>query len=452
MVASDPHRDVTRTAPTPAILALALAIVTLATPRIAHAHQASSAYVSVMVDGRDVSLDVRLASEDLGEPSGLSPLVVPTRVQFEHRTARASEYVRARFRVRLGDVDCPLASAGSRIAMRAEAADRFDVTFALRARCNRQIDSLSLRDELFFDIDPRHQALVSVRAFGGTQSHVLNSGRRDLIIAGTPSRFAQAREYAVLGVEHILTGYDHLAFLLALLVLAATRPRREGIAQVLAVVTAFTVAHSITLALAVTGVVRLPSRVVESAIAASIAWVALENVLRPTVRARWPVTFAFGLVHGLGFASALAETGLPSRGTALALVSFNVGVEVGQLAVVALVFPLLRLLHGDAPLPPDPAFPSEREREREREREPARTLPIALLTLATVALLLLGGASPRVVIALASVSVPALTFATRRVGYTCAVQQGLSLVIALFAFFWLVERIAGRVWFGGWLG
>lgn len=417
-------------------LALAVALFTLAVPRGVSAHQASTVYVTLVIDGRNVSLEVRLSSGDLGEPSGLSPLVVPTRAQFVHRTARASDYVQRRIHVRLGAITCPLAAAGTRMSPQPDRTERFSVTFALHARCSRQIDSLALRDDLFFDIDPRHQALVSVRAFGGTQQHVLLAGRREMVVVGTPSRLAQARDYVFLGVGHILTGYDHLAFLLALLILAATRPRREGVAQVLAVVTAFTVAHSITLALAVTDLVRLPTRAVECAIAASIAWVALENVLRASVRVRWPVTFAFGLVHGLGFASALAETGLPSRGTALALVSFNVGVEAGQLGVVALAFPMLRALG--------------------RLETSARGLLPGLESFAwalgTAVLLVVGGASPRVVLVLGIVGVPSVVLAASRVGYSRAVRQGVSTVIALFALFWLVERLAGRAWLGGWFG
>jgi hydrogenase/urease accessory protein HupE len=139
-----------------------------------------------------------------------------------------------------------------------------------------------------------------------------------------------------LGVEHILTGYDHLLFLAALLL-----PGGRLVA-LLKIVTAFTVAHSITLALAVLGVATLPDRLVECAIALSIVWVALENVLVPHAPSRrWIVSFLFGLVHGFGFASTLTALDLPPRNLALALLGFNVGVEAGQALVVALLLPLL---------------------------------------------------------------------------------------------------------------
>jgi hydrogenase/urease accessory protein HupE len=139
-----------------------------------------------------------------------------------------------------------------------------------------------------------------------------------------------------LGVEHILTGYDHLLFLAALLLPGGR------LLTLLEIVTAFTVAHSITLALAVLGVVTLPDRLVECAIALSIVWIGLENVLVPGAPSRrWVVSFLFGLVHGFGFASTLAALDLPRQDLALALLGFNLGVEAGQAVVVALLLPVL---------------------------------------------------------------------------------------------------------------
>ena len=149
-----------------------------------------------------------------------------------------------------------------------------------------------------------------------------------------------------LGIEHILTGYDHLLFLAALLLVC------RSFGEAAKIVTCFTVAHSITLALAALDVVRLPSRIVEPLVAASIVYVAAENLfaayrdVRPSVLHRALLTFGFGLVHGLGFATVLRESGLgsSSRGVAGPLVQFNLGVEVGQLAVAAVVFPLILAL------------------------------------------------------------------------------------------------------------
>ena len=151
--------------------------------------------------------------------------------------------------------------------------------------------------------------------------------------------------FLLLGIEHIFTGYDHIAFLLALLLLGGTLPRLAG------VVTAFTVAHSITLALAALDLLAPSPRLIEPLIAASIVFVAGENIYalrtqhaEAALRHRWMITFAFGLIHGFGFAAVLRELDLPRRTLAAGLVSFNLGVEAGQLCIVALMLPLLRLL------------------------------------------------------------------------------------------------------------
>jgi hydrogenase/urease accessory protein HupE len=138
-----------------------------------------------------------------------------------------------------------------------------------------------------------------------------------------------------LGMLHILTGYDHLLFLLALLL------RKQTFKQYAAIITSFTIAHSITISLAVLGIITLPSRFVETVIAFSIVYVALENIFRKEINHRWGLTFLFGLIHGLGFANILKEMNIPKADLAVALVNFNIGIEVVQLALVLLVLPLL---------------------------------------------------------------------------------------------------------------
>lgn len=143
----------------------------------------------------------------------------------------------------------------------------------------------------------------------------------------------------VTGIEHILTGYDHLAFLLALL-LAATSLR-----EVTKIITSFTIAHSITLAMSALDVVSIPSIIVEPMIAVSIVFVGIENLLRREPRGRWMLTFGFGLIHGFGFASALKEMGIGhGLRAAVPLLSFNLGVEAGQLAIAAAVLPVIWML------------------------------------------------------------------------------------------------------------
>ncbi len=151
---------------------------------------------------------------------------------------------------------------------------------------------------------------------------------------GGGSTFAR---FFSLGVWHIWTGYDHLLFLFAVLLAGG------GLARLAAIVTSFTLAHSITLGAAATGLVHLPVAPVEAAIALSIVYVAAENLLDLGADRRALVTFGFGLIHGFGFASVLAETALPTGGILVPLLAFNLGVEAGQLAVVLAVVPLLAI-------------------------------------------------------------------------------------------------------------
>jgi hydrogenase/urease accessory protein HupE len=174
---------------------------------------------------------------------------------------------------------------------------------------------------------------------GSRLLRVLNGRSPRLTVYGIPAsaglRFLQpiALDYTRLGVEHILTGFDHLMFVLAITILVQ---RRRAL---IAAISAFTVAHSLTLAATVFGWLSLPSAAVETTIALSIV-LACSECLRPNDslarRAPWLVTFAFGLLHGMGFASALLETGLPEKHVPTALLFFNVGVELGQLAAIAL--------------------------------------------------------------------------------------------------------------------
>jgi hydrogenase/urease accessory protein HupE len=150
-----------------------------------------------------------------------------------------------------------------------------------------------------------------------------------------------ASQFLALGVRHILGGFDHLAFLAALLL----GVRRLG--SVVKTVTAFTVAHSLTLAVSVLGLVHVPAAIVEPLIAVSIVFVGIENLVREPMDSRWRLTFAFGLVHGFGFAGALRELGIGAAGSdvVVPLGAFNVGVEMGQIAVAAVLWPVVRRFH-----------------------------------------------------------------------------------------------------------
>ena len=221
----------------------------------------------------------------------------------------------------------------------------------LRVTCAAPPSEIELGYRLFADIDPQHRGLLRLQAGGGTRTAVLGpQAPTQRFTLAQPSRWRQFVAYGAEGVWHIWIGFDHILFLLSLLLPAVLQWRKPAwvpvqrfapaLIDVLKIVTAFTVAHSITLSLATLGVVGLPSRAVESAIAASVVLAALNNVWPLFQRRRWMVAFAFGLIHGFGFASVLADLGLPQGALLLALVGFNLGVEAGQLAIVALFLPL----------------------------------------------------------------------------------------------------------------
>jgi hypothetical protein len=190
---------------------------------------------------------------------------------------------------------------------------------------------------------PGHVHLAKVLRGSAVEDHVADRSHPSFEVEGFTPLSMQAVRFVRLGVEHIFTGFDHIAFLLGLLLAA------RALRDVIRVVTGFTVAHALTLALATTGVVAPPSSIVEPLIAASVLYIAVENLhewRRGAVHPgrRWRIAFGFGLVHGFGFAGALRELHLPGGALALALVSFNVGVELGQAAIVAMAFPLLAQL------------------------------------------------------------------------------------------------------------
>ncbi len=196
---------------------------------------------------------------------------------------------------------------------------------------------LIYRVTLFHEIDPASRHMVSV---DGEQNFIglLSVKAPEMALTeSVPSAWQTARQYVVSGIEHIAIGYDHIAFLLAVIVLG----RRFW--PLVKVVTAFTIAHSITLTVAVLGIVTLPSMLVEMLIAASIVYVAAENFFVRDIRHRWWLTFLFGLIHGFGFASVLRDYGLPEGSLGLALASFNIGVEIGQLLIVIAAIVLWQL-------------------------------------------------------------------------------------------------------------
>ena len=314
-----------------------LLCIALALPAaLAQAHKPSDSYLTLEAQGAALRGQWDIALRDLEHALGLDGdgdgAITWGELRAKHQEIAAYAFAR-------------LALSGCKVEPGALLADRHSdggyAVLQFAVDCGSVLPKdIELRYSLFADLDPTHRGLVRARIGERTTTGVLGPERPTLLIgADGGSGFL---DYLREGVWHIWIGFDHVLFLVSLLLPAVLAVARFAPAfwDVFKVVTAFTVAHSITLALAALGVVNLPSRLVESAIALSVVLAALNNLWPVVHRGRWLVAFAFGLVHGFGFATVLAELGLPQASLVGALLGFNLGVEMGQLAIVALFLPL----------------------------------------------------------------------------------------------------------------
>jgi hypothetical protein len=273
------------------------------------------------------------------------------------RAADITRYATGHLELKAGEKPCLWETAGP--LQLDKHSDGTYAVLSLTAKCENIQQGLKTHYSLLFDVDPSHRGLVQWIAPGSLASQPLvfsTDSAEQAMQLKAPSAWKTLKQYVVEGIWHIWLGYDHILFLLSLLLPAVlvrmqrhwepAPSLRRSLVEVLKVVTAFTLAHSITLSLAVLGFVSLPSRFVESTIAASIIVAALNNIRGSIEKKRWVMAFTFGLIHGFGFASALADLGLPQGALALALVGFNLGVEIGQMAIVAVFVPIAFALRG----------------------------------------------------------------------------------------------------------
>jgi len=324
----------------------------LAAP-LAQAHIASNGFLNLKVDGSQVSGALELAIRDGELAVGLDRDRDGKVTWGELRAGQSAlqNYVLGHLRL-LGAESCKMEFGPVQVN---ERVDGNYLWLPISAACGSVLERLSIDYRVLDAEDPSHRGLLTLSANGATQTAVLGgASEMRLFELDHPSPWSAFVEYLRAGIWHIWSGIDHLLFLLSLL-LPAVLVRRErrweavpiaapAFANILKVVTAFTLAHSITLSLAAFDVIRLPGRLTESVIAASIIVAALNNVFPRVTEGRWRIAFAFGLLHGFGFASVLAEMGLPKGARLVSLVAFNLGVETGQLAVVLAVMPLAYLL------------------------------------------------------------------------------------------------------------
>ncbi len=329
--------------------ALFLALVLMSS--LAHGHKPSDSYLALEADGGRLRGQWDIALRDLEYAIGLDANGDGAITWGELRAKHAdiAAYALARLALRAERRPCALAPTEHLVD---EHTDGAYAVLRFNADCGERLaPEIEVEYTLFADLDPTHRGLLRARLGGNVVTAVLGPDQPRLALrAEGRSRWAQFLDYGREGVWHIWIGIDHVLFLISLLlpaVLALSVRGWEPAARfgpvfwdVFRVVTAFTIAHSITLSLAALAVIELPSRLVESAIALSVVLAALNNLWPLVHRGRWMVAFAFGLVHGFGFASVLADLGLPRESLLLALVGFNLGVETGQLAIVAVFLPL----------------------------------------------------------------------------------------------------------------
>jgi hydrogenase/urease accessory protein HupE len=315
----------------------------------AHAHQVNLSTARVEVrPQRLVTVEVALKGSDADRLAGTQVfdgqkgLVDPAQVAAA--AAPIAAYVSAHVAV-TGTDGAPCTAGAPEVV-----ADGDGVIVRNSFSCRNVVGDLVYHSTVLTATDRAARQIVVIGAGENAPQALLDDTHTTVTLSvAAPPLWATMRRYLVTGIEHIFLGYDHIAFLIAIVLWA------QRLWPVIKIVTAFTVAHSITLSLAALQIVVVPSRIVEPAIAASIVFVAVENFFSRDVGGRWRVTFAFGLIHGFGFAGALQEFGLPANAVVPALAAFNMGVEIGQVAIVSIVVPTLMAV--DQMLAADRAVP-----------------------------------------------------------------------------------------------
>jgi hypothetical protein len=336
------------------LIRLILALWVALTCGDALAHKPSDSYLSLRVEGKTVTGQWDIALRDLDVAIGMDG-DGDGKLTWDEIRARHGEiaaYAMARLSLASDGGACTLLPGPQLLDRHTDGAY---TVIRLTGSCPAPVSRLTLRYSLFAETDAQHKGLLRLDANGITRSAVFGTDRpeQSLLLDGA-GKVDTLRDYVGHGVWHIWIGFDHILFLATLLLPAVLVWRngkwhpgdgwRPAAIDTLKVVSAFTVAHSLTLSAAALGAVSLPSRWVESAIAASVVIAAANNIVPIVQGRRWVAAFAFGLVHGFGFASVLAGLGLPDGSLALALFGFNVGVELGQLAIVAIFLPLACLV------------------------------------------------------------------------------------------------------------
>ena len=327
----------------------------LMAPGCAGAHSASSSYLHVDVQGREFLVQWSIALRDLDYAIGLDTNDDGTITWGELREHQAAidAYALPRLELAANGHACvagPVTLLADRLSDGGYAVLRF------HEACSAAASRVSVHYALLFDLDPMHRGLLTLTVSGVPHAYALSPTLQDVTFDVAPGYAQTVRSFFATGVHHLLTGIDHMLFVTMLLVPAMFRRQpndfgpharlqpvtdfRAMFIESLKVLSAFTLAHGTTLTLSVLHIVSIPEWLSEAGIALTILITALDNLFHFIPGRRWPLAFAFGLVHGLGFATALGPMTLPPVALGIALISFNLGLEAAQVTIAAVVLPI----------------------------------------------------------------------------------------------------------------
>jgi len=301
-------------------------------------HELNTSYTSVLARSDTLMIQFAIDAADIARGFGETKATgeVVGEDELKARAPQVAEYIKGRVRVTGDGKKLEWGEVRSRTGLDGEGNLFIHQLFAIPLE--EEVAELEMGVDFSDKFAADHKNIVKILVPGKPVKQAVFSREnpsRLFVLGKKASVWEYVVEFTILGVEHIFVGYDHIMFLLALIAVGGR------LVNLIKIVSSFTVAHSITLVLAALEIVSLPGKWVEAGIALSIAYVALENFWLKRVELRWIITFFFGLVHGFGFANVLRELGLPTKGLVASLLAFNIGVELGQICIVAVVFPLV---------------------------------------------------------------------------------------------------------------
>ena len=317
-------------------------------PLVVKAHTPSSSYLFLKDDSQlELRWDIALRDLDyvLGLDSNQDQTI--TWRELKNKRQEVEAYALSNLIIERKGHSCSLSSQKLQVVNHT---DGMYAVLGISSECVSNTGSLNIKYSLLFDEDAYHRGIIFDQRSKKENSYIASLEKKTIEIADKSGLVRNLVTFVKQGIWHILIGYDHILFVLTLMLPAvllyrdrkwvAVKALKPALISLLKVVTAFTIAHSITLSLATIGLVSLPSRLVESAIALSVLLVAINNIKPLFTHARWSMAFFFGLIHGFGFASVLSDLDLNNGSLLISLLGFNIGVELGQGIILLLLFPV----------------------------------------------------------------------------------------------------------------